>query len=116
MAPASAPLIRRNCVSTLGFIPERVPGLGYPMGKLLGLLDSTTGMFIQMLGLPVLVHDMSNVVAVHSSLEPGNILLGDRAFCSFAHFVLLSERGVFACCRLHQMRKRQQGRSGKESW
>jgi hypothetical protein len=98
-----------------GLYPGARPGVSYPMGKLLGLLDSTTGLFIQMLALPVLASDMSNVVGVHAMLRAGDILLGDRAFCSFAHFVLLSERGVFACCRLHQMRKGQ-GCSGRRQW
>jgi hypothetical protein len=99
-----------------GLYPGAKPGVSYPMGKLLGLMDSASGLFVRMLALPVLVHDMSNVVAVHSMLQAGDILLGDRAFCSFAHFVLLSRRGVFACCRLHQMRKSQHGRRGAVQW
>ena len=109
---ADTPQLREH----FGLYPGARPGVGYPMGKLLGLLDSVTGMFVQMLALPVLVHDLSNVVAVHSVLKAGDILLGDRAFCSFAHFVLLSQRGVFACCRLHQNRKDQHGRSGSYCW
>lgn len=99
-----------------GLYPGARPGVSYPMGKLLGLMDSATGLFVQMLALPVLVHDLSNVVAAHAMLQAGDILLGDRAFCSFAHFVLLSQRGVLACCRLHQMRKSQQGRRGAATW
>ena len=38
-------------------------------------------------------------------LRPGDILLGDRAFCSFCHLALLNVRGVFACVRLHHRRK-----------
>jgi hypothetical protein len=98
-----------------GLYPGARPGIGYPMGKLLGLLDLATGMFIQMLAMPVLVHDMSLVASVHSALLAGDILLGDRAFCSFAHFALLAQRGVFACCRLHQNRKGQGG-SGTHRW
>ena len=48
---------------------------------------------------------MRGVIGLHDSLQSGDILVGDRAFCSFAHLCLLSARGVFACCRLHQRRK-----------
>jgi len=80
-------------------------GVGYPMGKLMGLLDAATGMFVSLFSLPLFQHDMRSVISLHPMLREGDILLGDRAFCSFAHFVLLQARGVFACVRLHQRRK-----------
>ena len=88
-----------------GLWPGGTPGVAYPMGKLLGLLDAATGLFVRVLAFPVLVHDLSRVARLHPSLSPGDVLLGDRAFCSFAHFALLAGRGVLACCRLHQARK-----------
>jgi hypothetical protein len=81
------------------------PGVGYPMGKIMGLLDAATGLFIQLLALPLFQHDMRGVIGLHPMLRSGDILLGDRAFCSFAHLALLQARGVFACVRLHQRRK-----------
>jgi hypothetical protein len=80
-------------------------GVGYPMGKLMGLLDAATGMFVSLLALPLFQHDSRSVISLHPMLQKGDILLGDRAFCSFAHLVLLNARGVFACVRLHQRRK-----------
>lgn len=87
-----------------GLWPGGNPGVAYPMGKLLGLLDAATGLFVRVLACPVLVHDLSRVARLHPSLRAGDVLLGDRAFCSFAHFALLGARGVLACCRLHQAR------------
>lgn len=87
--------------------PGTKPGVGYPMGKLMGLLDAATGMFVSLLALPLFQHDMRAVISVHSMLRIGDILLGDRAFCSFAHLALLQGRGVLACMRLHQRRKNQ---------
>jgi hypothetical protein len=81
------------------------PGVGYPTGKLMGLLDLATGMFHSLLAQPLFTHDMRGVLCLHPTLQTGDILLGDRAFCSFCHFVLLNARGVFACMRLHQRRK-----------
>jgi hypothetical protein len=87
--------------------PGAREGVGYPMGKLMGLLDAATGMFVSLLSLPLYQHDMRSVISLHPMLRAGDILLGDRAFCSFAHLALLRERGVFACMRLHQARKNQ---------
>jgi hypothetical protein len=88
--------------------PGTEPGVGYPMGKLMGLLDFATGMFVSLLALPLFEHDMRSEIALHGMLRAGDILLGDRAFCSFAHIALLNARGVFACMHLHQRRKEHQ--------
>lgn len=90
------------------------PGVGYPTGKLMGLLDAATGLFTSLLAVPLFEHDVRGGVALHSMLRAGDILLGDRAFCSFAHFALLRARGVFACMRLHQRRKDQT--HGRQRW
>jgi hypothetical protein len=94
--------------------PGTLLGVGYPVGKLMGLLDTATGMFVELLALPLFQHDMRCVIGVHPMLRPGDILLGDRAFCSFAHFCLLQARGVFPCMRLHQRRKNQS--RGLQRW
>ena len=89
-------------------------GVGYPTGKLMGLLNAVTGMFESLLGLPLFDHDMRGGIGLHAMLRAGDILLGDRALCSFAHFALLEARGVFACMRLHQARKNQS--PGRQRW
>jgi hypothetical protein len=86
------------------------PGVGYPLAKIMGLIDAATGLFVQMLCLPLFTHEMRAAVRVHSALRSGDILLGDRAFCSFVHLALLNARGVLACFRLHQKRKGQRSR------
>ena len=88
--------------------PGTTPGVGYPMGKLMGLLDYATGMFVSLLALPLFEHDVRSGIALHGMLRAGDVLLGDRAFCSFAHIALLNARGVLACVRLHQRRKERQ--------
>lgn len=93
----------------------QLPGVGYPAGKLMGLLDAATGMFVSLLALPLFQHDMRSVMTVHPMLKTGDILLGDRAFCSFAHVALLNAAGVFACFRLHQRRKTSSTR-GRQRW
>lgn len=91
------------------------PGIGYPLATVMGLLDAATGLFVQMLCTPLFLHDMGMVSRVHDALKSGDILLGDRAYCSYVHFALLNARGVLACFRLHQRRKEQGGR-GIKRW
>lgn len=97
------------------YLPQQsAPGVGYPTGKLMGLLDAASGMFVSLLGVPLFDHDMRCGIGLHPMLRAGDILLGDRAFCSFAHFALLEARGVLACMRLHQARKNQT--RGRQRW
>jgi putative transposase len=88
--------------------------VGYPVAKLLGLLDAATGMFQQLLALPLFRHDVRDLVQFNPLLSAGDILLGDRAFCSFAHLALMQMRGVFGCFRLHH--RRDQTRQGLQHW
>jgi hypothetical protein len=47
-------------------------------------------------------HDMSGVARLHPQLRKGDVLLGDRGFCSFAHLALLVARGAHGVFRIHQ--------------
>ena len=80
-------------------------GVSYPVAKLVALMDAATGMFVQLLAAPLYTHDLRHTLACMTMLQEGDVLLGDRAYCSFAHLALLNLRGVFACFRLHQRRK-----------
>jgi hypothetical protein len=89
-------------------------GVSYPAAKFMAMLDLATGCFIRLIPGPFYQHDARGVIRLHRHLRSGDILLGDRAFCSFVHLVFLSTRGVFACVRLHQYRKSVQ--HGIERW
>jgi hypothetical protein len=45
---------------------------------------------------------MSQVAALHPELAAGGVLVGDRAFCSFAHLALILQRKMHAVFRMHQ--------------
>lgn len=78
------------------------PGCGFPVPKTLGLFDAFTGMIVQMLAFPLYTHEQSKVWQLNPHLKGGDLLVGDRGFCSFVHLALLAARGVSACFRLHQ--------------
>ncbi|HUB24819.1 MAG TPA: IS4 family transposase [Tepidisphaeraceae bacterium] len=89
-------------------------GVTYPIAKFMALLDLASGCFTRLIPGPLYRHEASGVIKLHRQFRSGDILLGDRAFCSFVHVALLSLRGVAACFRLHQTR-RSVGR-GVEHW
>lgn len=77
-------------------------GCGFPVPKLLALFDAFTGMIVEMLGFPLYTHEQSKVWMLHPLLKCGDLLVGDRGFCSFVHLAMLRTRGVHACFRCHQ--------------
>lgn len=77
-------------------------GCGFPVPKLLALFDAFTGMVVEMLGFPLYTHEQSKVWMLHPLLKAGDLLVGDRGFCSFVHLALLQAREVHACFRCHQ--------------
>ena len=78
------------------------PGCGFPVGHLVGLFDLATGMLLHMTITPMRVHDMSQVAHVACELKPGDLVLGDVGFCSYAHLAILLARGNHAVFRMHQ--------------
>jgi hypothetical protein len=87
---------------TFGQPGAQKPGCGFPVMHLLALFDATTGLLLSLVPAPLRTHDMSQIEEVHPELREGDILVGDRGFCSFAHFALLQARNVFGVFRAHQ--------------
>jgi hypothetical protein len=78
------------------------PGCGFPVAHLLTLFHAGTGMLQKIITAPLRTHDMSNAWQMHPELEPGDVLLADRGFCSYAHLGQLLRSGLHAVFRLHQ--------------
>lgn len=78
------------------------PGCGFPIMNLLALFHATTGLLIRVTGAPLRTHDLSRIGQVHPDLAAGDVLVGDRAFCSFVHLALLAARQVLGVFRVHQ--------------
>lgn len=89
------------------------PCCGFPVPRVLGLLDAWSGLIIEALCLPLFTHEMSQVWRVHPRLGRGDLLVGDRGFCSYAHLALLSAQGVAGLFRLHQRRPEADFRRGQ---
>jgi hypothetical protein len=78
------------------------PGCGFPVGHLVGLFDLATGMLLRLTISPMRVHDMSQATHLACELKPGDLVLGDTGFCSYAHLAMLLARGNHAVFRMHQ--------------
>ncbi len=78
------------------------PGCGFPVAKWLALFDVATGMLLRSAAAPLRSHEMARCVATSRDLEAGDVVLGDRGFCSYAHLASLAGRGLHAVFRAHQ--------------
>lgn len=78
------------------------PGCGFPVMHLLALFHASTGFLLNLVGAPLRTHDMSRIGQLHPDLDKDDVLVGDRAFCSFTHLALLAVREVFGVFRVHQ--------------
>jgi hypothetical protein len=77
-------------------------GCGFPVAHLMTRFDAATGLLLRTAALPLRSHDLSGVPAMHADLRSGDLLVGDRAFGSYAHLALCQQRGVHGLFRAHQ--------------
>ena len=77
-------------------------GCGFPTAHWLAMMHAGSGRITKMLASPLRTHDMAKTVQLHPELQPGDVLVADRAFCSFSHLALLLQRGTHGLLRVHQ--------------
>lgn len=80
-------------------------GLGFPCMKLAGIFSLASGALEHHATGTLHVHESMLYRSLWESLEPGDVILGDRGFCSYASMARLSQRGIDSVMRLHQARK-----------
>lgn len=90
---------------TLG--PGQKPGCGFPLMPVLGLFDLNGGTWIAAVKSKPRAHDALLAWRMLRHLRAGDILLADRAFCSYAFIAACKARGVDVVMRLHQARNPQ---------
>ncbi len=77
-------------------------GCGFPVAHLLAMFDAATGLLVQMMAAPLRTHDLAQVACFHPELCPGDVLVGDIAFASYAHLALLLRAKLHGVFRAHQ--------------
>jgi hypothetical protein len=79
-------------------------GCGFPVARVLALFHAGTGLLQRIVIAPLRSHEMSRVARLHPELRDGDVLVGDRAFSTFAHLALLVGRGLHGVFRMSQRR------------
>ena len=83
------------------------PGLGYPILRMVVLLSLATGMVSGMALGPYSGKETGETALfreLFDRLQAGDVVLGDRYYCSYFMICLLRELGVDVVTRLHQKR------------
>lgn len=83
-------------------------GLGFPIARLVALISLATGVVRELALGPYQGKETGETALFRTlwdRLEPGEIVLGDRFFCSFFGIAGLSRRDVAVVFRMHQRRK-----------
>jgi len=83
---------------------NQAAGCGFPVARVFALFHAGTGFLTRMLIAPLRSHEAAHVADLHPEMEAGDVLVGDRAFGTFAHLAGLLARGLHGVFRLHGKR------------
>ena len=82
-------------------------GCGFPVLAGVGLVDLSHGGIIDFSSSPWSMHDSTTAPQLLHHLEPDDLLLADRAFCSYELIAnIVEKQGAHCLMRLHQARHR----------
>ena len=81
------------------------PGCGFPVMKVAGLFSLASGALLEHVAGRQTTHDSTLFRELWGKLKKGDIILADRAFCSYGAMAALAHRGIDTVVRLHQLRK-----------
>ncbi|QEL16298.1 IS4 family transposase [Limnoglobus roseus] len=83
---------------------NQAAGCGFPVARVLILFHAGTGLLLKPRTAPLRSHEVTQATLTHAELRPGDVLVGDRAFGTFAHLAALARRGLHGVFRNHQGR------------
>jgi Transposase DDE domain len=84
------------------------PGLGFPIIRLVVLFCLATGAVLEAALAPYRgkrTGELSLFRRVWHAVSPGDVVLGDRIYCSYCEIALLHQRGIDVVLHKHQSRK-----------
>ena len=82
------------------------PGCGFPVMGLVGIINLSHGGWEAFATAANSAHDLSVSAQLMDQFESGDVVLADRAFCSYELIATLQEQGVHSLMRLHAARHR----------
>lgn len=81
------------------------PGCGFPVMRIVAVFSLGTGVLLDLAKGALSVHERTLFRQVWDLFEPGDVVLADCGFCSYADFYFLGQRQVDCVMRNHQRRK-----------
>jgi hypothetical protein len=84
---------------------SQASGCGFPLAKIGAMLSLATGSAVALVINVANTHDIKLARQIYQFLNPGDVLLGDCAFCSYADMVFIQNHAGDAVFRLSQTRK-----------
>jgi len=81
---------------------QQKTGCGFPIAHVLALFHAGSGVLQRVVLAPLRTNDLPMVPQLHGALERGDVLLGDRGFCSYVHLAQLARAGLNGVFRIHQ--------------
>jgi hypothetical protein len=81
------------------------PGCGFPVMQLSGLLNLCHGGWEQFVTSDINYHDHKLLDVMLPHVGRDEVLVADRAYCSYEMFARLADQGSWMLARLHQKRK-----------
>lgn len=85
--------------------PRQKPGCGFPVAKFVGLFCWASGAIVDLIIGDLRPHDLPMYRQLWHHFQCGDVVVNDRAYCTYVDFIRLRELGVFCVARLHQKRK-----------
>lgn len=82
------------------------PGCGFPVMGIMGVLNHAHGGWEDFAVGPQTAHDAPVAHKLLSNFSEGDLVCGDRAFCTYELITSLLQRGAHSLMRLHQSRHR----------
>jgi hypothetical protein len=79
-------------------------GCGLPCAKVLAVFRAHDGALLDMHIAPAYSGDLRHARDLHPGLAPGDVLVGDRGFCSYIHLAELAARGCHGLFRVQTQR------------
>lgn len=80
------------------------PGCAFPVAHLLVLFSASTGLLLDAWAGPLRTGDAAQTPEAHAHLAPGDVVVGDDAFGSYAHLASLSAAGLHGLFPAHHLR------------
>ena len=82
-------------------LPRAKPGCGFPLMRIVGIFSLATGALLDLAKGALRVHERTLFHQLWDLLEPGDVVLADCGFCTYADFYCLAQRGVDAVMGNH---------------